>query len=70
MAFNVNTDTNYAAYLAIVANLNAYDRAQFDAFLIKDFALQVTNAATLSAGGFTAILAAALASAKTGVYQF
>ena len=70
MAFNVNTDTNYAAYLAAQNGLDAYTKSQFDIFLIKEFALQVTNAATLSAGGFATILQNALASARSGNYQF
>ena len=71
MPFNVNTDVNYANYLAIVNGLDAYTKSQFDAFLIKNFALQATNAATLSSGaGFQAILNLVLQTAKQGVYGF
>lgn len=70
MAFNVNIDVNYASYLAAVAPLDAYTRAQFDAFLIKNFCLQATNAATLGTAGFPAILATVLSTAKQGNYQF
>jgi hypothetical protein len=71
MSFNVNTDVNYAAYLAVVAPLDGYTRSQFDAFLIKNFALQATNGATLTSGaGFSAILATVLSAAKQGNYTF
>ena len=71
MAFNVNTDVNYANYLTTVAPLDAYTRAQFDAFLIKNFCLQATNAATLSSGaGFQTILNTVLSAAKQGNYTF
>jgi hypothetical protein len=71
MVFNPNTDVNYALYLAAVAPLSGTLRSDFDAFLIREFSLQCTLGTTLvTSTTMAAMIAAALSSAKEGVYQF
>lgn len=71
MAFNANTDTNYALVLAAGVGLNGPDLDNFKNLLIANFCLQCTNGATLvNNTSMTNILALIKQSLQSKQYQF